>query len=316
MRRILQTETLSVSIRFVATIVAFVLLSSTVAFAQGDAGTGAAPPGAEGTLDFRDMIRAGGAVGLIIILLSVAMVALIVEHAMSIRRGALIPPGLGDTVHKLIGEKRFKQADRECKDQPSFLGRVLSSGLAEVGLGYPSVEKSMESTAHEQSARLFRKIEFLSVIGTIAPMLGLLGTVWGMILAFVEFESKANPQVSELAPGIYKALVTTLLGLGVAVPALTAFAIFRNRIDEFVAEASLTAETAFGDFKRGTARSRGRETGAAASAASAPVKATSAGGAQGVQPRSGRSARPEASQQRQTPPRETPPHNLPDELMG
>ena len=274
-----------------------VLLSSTVAIAQGDAPNGQAvtPTGAEGTLDFRDMIRAGGAVGLIIILFSVAMVALIVEHAMSIRRSALIPPGLGDKAHKLINEKRFKQADKECKAQPSFLGRVLSSGLAEVGLGYPSVEKSMESTAHEQSARLFRKIEFLSVIGTIAPMLGLLGTVWGMILAFVEFESKANPQVSELAPGIYKALVTTLLGLGVAVPALTAFAIFRNRIDEFVAEASLTAETAFGDFKRGTARSHGRE------ATSQP----SVSEAQGGQAGTGRSARLEQPQR-----------NLPDELMG
>lgn len=67
-------------------------------------------------------------------------------------------------------------------------------------------------------------------------MLGLLGTVWGMILAFMEFEQKANPQVSELAPGIYKALVTTLQGLCVAIPALAAFAHFRNRIDQLVAD--------------------------------------------------------------------------------
>ena len=88
------------------------------------------------------------------------------------------------------------------------------------------------------------------MISTIAPMLGLMGTVWGMILAFMEFERKANPQVSELAPGIYKALVTTLFGLVVAIPAIAAFGFFRNRIDELVAQTALTAEQVFANFKR------------------------------------------------------------------
>ena len=173
----------------------------------------------------REMIAAGGFVGYIIIGLSMTMVALIVEHVLSIRRKTLMPPGLAEEVHKLIAEQKFQQASQSCRMNPSYLGRVLGAGLSEVSLGYSNAEKAMEDTGMEQSARLFRKIEYLSVIGTIAPMLGLLGTVWGMILAFVEFESKANPQVSELAPGIYRALVTTLLGLGVAVPALAAFAI-------------------------------------------------------------------------------------------
>ena len=133
---------------------------------------------------------------------------------------------------------------------PALLACAKGEGLAEVPLGYPEVEKSIEESAAEQAARLFRKIEYLSVIGTIAPMLGLLGTVWGMIIAFQEFASKVNPPVSELAPGIYQALVTTLLGLGVAVPALAAFAIFRNRIDELVAESSRMAEHAWAEFKR------------------------------------------------------------------
>ncbi|MED5447403.1 MAG: MotA/TolQ/ExbB proton channel family protein, partial [Planctomycetota bacterium] len=127
-------------------------------------------------------------------------------------------------------------------------------------LGYAAVEKSMEDASAEQSARLFRKIEYRSVIGTIAPMLGLRGTVWGMIVAFQEFATKLNPPVSELAPGIYQALVTTLMGLGVAVPALSAFAIFRNRIDELVAEASLTAEHAWAAFKRASLGLAGGQT--------------------------------------------------------
>jgi biopolymer transport protein ExbB len=239
--------------------VVFVLLSAVCLWIWGAgvawAQEGAAPA-ADSELNLRELFRAGGVIGIIILALSVAMLALIVEHLLSIRRSALLPPGLAEDVHEQIAAGQFKQAEQHCREQPSLLGRVLAAGLAEAGLGYAAIEKSMEDAATEQSARLHRKIEYLSVIGTIAPMLGLLGTVWGMIQAFLEFESKANPQVSELAPGIYKALVTTLLGLGVAVPALASFAIFRNRIDELVAESALTAEQVFADYKRALAARR------------------------------------------------------------
>ncbi len=106
---------------------------------------------------------------------------------------------------------------------------------------------------------LFRKIEYLSVISAIAPMLGLMGTVWGMIVAFGEFTQKANPQPADFAPGISTALVTTLMGLCVAVPALAAFALFRNRIDEYVAETSLLAEQVFQPYKRSAPGRRGAD---------------------------------------------------------
>ncbi len=202
-------------------------------------------------LDVRSLLSAGGTIGLLIVGLSVAMVALIVEHLLSIRRSALMPPGLAEPLHRSISEGQFQAADKLCREQPSYLSDVVSAGLQEVGLGYAAVEKGMEDASAEQAARLYRKIEYLSVIGTLAPMIGLMGTVWGMIQAFSEFASKAVPQPSEFAPGISQALVTTLLGLGVAVPALAAFALFRNRIDEFVAETSLMAEQVFTPYKRG-----------------------------------------------------------------
>jgi len=220
-----------------------------------EAGTSAQPSGPR-QLDLREIIRAGGAVGYVIVGLSIAMVALILEHLLSMRRSVLMPTGLAEEIHKMLAESQFSQASERCRERGGFLGHVLSAGLADVELGYAAIEKSMEDASTEHSARLFRKIEYLNVISTLAPMLGLLGTVWGMINAFLEFESKANPQVSELAPGIYKALITTLLGLGVAVPALAAFAIFRNRIDELVAESSLLAEHVFADYKRGLAAKR------------------------------------------------------------
>jgi biopolymer transport protein ExbB len=219
--------------------------------AQAGPGENSEPaPAKQQDLDLRSLFRAGGVVGMIIIALSVAMVALIVEHLLSIRRAALMPGGLAEEVHRLILQNQFREAEEACQHHPSFLGHVLSCGISEAELDYAAVEKSMEDAATEQSARLFRKIEFLNVIGTLAPMLGLMGTVWGMIQAFHTFQLSANPQVSELAPKISTALVTTLLGLMVAVPALGAFAMFRNRIDELVAESSLMAEHVFADYKR------------------------------------------------------------------
>lgn len=205
---------------------------------------------AESGLSLTQMLKAGGSIGYLIVLLSLVMVALIADHILNIRRATLMPPGLAEEVHRAIAERRIDDAKKHCNELPSYLGRLLHSGLAEMGLGYASIEKAVEDTAVEQSARLFRRIEYLSVIGTLAPMLGLMGTVWGMIQAFLEFEQKANPQVSELAPGIYRALITTLLGLTVAVPSLAAFAIFRNRIDELSAESTLLAEHVFADYRR------------------------------------------------------------------
>ncbi|MCA9049975.1 MAG: MotA/TolQ/ExbB proton channel family protein [Planctomycetaceae bacterium] len=208
-------------------------------------------PAPDGALTVSEMLKAGGIIGYLIVLLSLIMVALIADHLLNIRPTILMPPGLAEEVHRSIAAQDFDQARKLCAEHPSFLARLLDCGLAEIHVSYSAVEKAVEDAAIEQSARLFRRIEYLSVIGTIAPMLGLMGTVWGMIQAFLEFEQKTNPQVSQLAPGIYRALITTLLGLCVAIPSLAAFAILRNRIDEFAAEATLLAEHVFADYRRG-----------------------------------------------------------------
>ena len=236
-------------------VAAFLITSHAVAF-QVQAPADAALQNQTRSLELTEMLRAGGAVGYLIVLLSLIMVALIADHIMNIRRSTIMPPGLAEEVHRCLAERQIDEAKQQCDQHPGFLSRVLHAGLEETGISYNAAEKAMEDAAVEQSARLFRRIEYLSVIGTIAPMLGLMGTVWGMIQAFLEFEQKANPQVSELAPGIYRALITTLLGLGVAVPSLSAFAIFRNRIDELAAEATLLAEHVFADYRRALQKRR------------------------------------------------------------
>ena len=253
-----RTASVSSMLRTLSTPLLTLLVLGTVVgpvFADGDGAAGSAST----DTGFFDLVRTGGLVGGLIFALSLSMVYLMVEHLLSIRRSTLIPSELAEAVHQHLSERKIDDAKQQCSLQPCFLSNVLASGLSVIELGYQDVEKSMEDTATEQAARMFRKIEYLHLIGTLAPMLGLLGTVWGMITAFMEFEAKANPAVSELAPGIYRALVTTMLGLTVAVPAFAGFAIFRNRIDELVAEASLTAEHVFADFRRDQARrDRGR----------------------------------------------------------
>ena len=201
-------------------------------------------------ISIAQMFEDGGTIGYIIVVLSLVMVALAFEHMLTIRRKTLMPDGLQDDIRRLVGQGQIQLAEARCNSSSSFLGYLLAAGLREIELGYSAVEKALEDATAQQAARLMRKIEYLSMISTVAPMLGLMGTVWGMILAFMEFERKANPQVSELAPGIYKALVTTLFGLIVAIPAIALFGFFRNRIDELVAQTALTAEHVFADFKR------------------------------------------------------------------
>jgi biopolymer transport protein ExbB len=127
----------------------------------------------------------------------------------------------------------------------------LASGIAEIEFGWPAVEKALEDSLSEQAARLYRKLEYLSLIGNLAPMLGLLGTVAGMIVAFREVAlSQGTAGAGQLASGIYSALVTTVAGLLIAIPALGAFAIFRNRIDELVSEMAYSAQHVFGPIRR------------------------------------------------------------------
>ncbi len=204
---------------------------------------------------FLDIVFSGGFTGFLIVMLlvalSIGMVALIIEHLLSIRAPVLIPPGLAENVQKQLLSGNAPQADAVCKNSPSFLAFVLQAGIAEVDGGWSAVEKAMEDAAAEQSARLFRKIEYLSVIANIAPMVGLLGTVFGMIFAFQEVAStQGSARAADLATGIYQALVTTVGGLLVAIPALAAFAFFRNRVDQLVAEGAYIAQHVFAPLKR------------------------------------------------------------------
>ena len=228
------------------TIIFVVLLASQSAVAQE-----VEPAASKG---FLQIIFAGGFIGaimmLLLLLLSLTVAYLIFDHLMTIRRKDLMPEGLSEQVRTALISGDVAAAKQACGEKPSFLSFVLMHGISELEFGWNAVEKSVEDALAEQSARLFRKIEYLSVIGNIAPMVGLLGTVIGMIMAFQQVATPGMTNASQLAEGIYQALVTTVGGLIVAIPAIGAFAIFRNRIDQFVAEAAYLSQHVFSPLRR------------------------------------------------------------------
>jgi biopolymer transport protein ExbB len=210
---------------------------------------------------FLEIVFSGGWAGItvmtVLILLSVTALALCAEHLMSLRTAVLMPPGLANHVQQRLTQGDLAGARQACDDRPSFLGFVTKSALAEAEGGWLAVEKALEDSSAEQAARLYRKIEYLAVIANIATMLGLLGTVIGLIMAFHEVAStQGAARPADLASGIYHALVSTVAGLVIAIPSLGAFAVFRNRIDQLVAEAAYAAQHAILPMKRALAARR------------------------------------------------------------
>jgi biopolymer transport protein ExbB len=202
-------------------------------------------------IDMVQMVKHGGIVGYIIIFLSVVALALVIEYAFTIRKSVLIPPKTIIEMTDLIGEKRHHEIANHCGT--SFIGKIVGAGMAEADFGYDSMVKAMEDSGEECGARLTRKIEHLSIIGNITPMLGLLGTVIGMLITFNRiFEASQLTGIVDprhLAGGIFKALVTTVMGLIVAIPSLYAFSLFRNRIDSLIAEVMTVAGNLLSPFK-------------------------------------------------------------------
>jgi len=235
-----------------ATAVIICTLSPAIALAQTSATEAEV---AEAPSSFFAILFSGGITGFIIVMILIALSVysayLIVEQILTVRRNELIPPGLGETVQQALGTGDMRGARQACEDNPSLLSFVLMHGIAELEFGWNAVEKTLEDSLAEQAARMFRKIEYLSVIGNIAPMIGLLGTVIGMILAFQNVAStQGTASAPQLAEGIYQALVTTVGGLIVAIPSIGAFAIFRNRIDQFIAEAAHISQHVFSPLRR------------------------------------------------------------------
>ena len=197
-----------------------------------------------------DVFTKSGAIGILIIVLSVVALAVIIENMVTLKRDKLAPPDLIDEVQALFDEGQYQEAMELCENEPCFFTRIAGAGITKVGHQFEVIEQSISEMGDEESIRLHQKIGWLALIANVAPMMGLLGTVGGMIKAFNVIASsggQANP--AELANGISEALLTTMLGLIVAIPTTASFAFLRNRLVKTVIEVGAGVEDLFERFR-------------------------------------------------------------------
>ena len=167
----------------------------------------------------------GSAVIWLLLAMSVFSIGLIVSMAVANRRETILPDNAIKRVRKSIQSGEYDRAIKMAESDDSFFGRVLG-GLRRSPHGYEAIIRGLEQVADEETTIRFRRIELLNVLGQVSPMIGLFGTVYGMILAFssiVASGGAADPVM--LAGGIGTALTTTFWGLVVAIPALAGYAL-------------------------------------------------------------------------------------------
>ena len=197
-----------------------------------------------------DTFKDAGQIGWLIVALSVVALALVIENFVSLRRDKLAPPELIDEIQALFDEGQYQEAMELCENEPSFFTRICGAGVAKIGHSFEVIEKSLEEMGDEEAIKLHQKIGWLALISNVAPMMGLLGTVGGMIKAFQTIASSAGQaSPAELADGISQALLTTMFGLIVAIPTTGAFAYLRNNLIRSVIEVGAIVEDLFERFR-------------------------------------------------------------------
>lgn len=197
---------------------------------------------AEGKSDLNlfSLLLSGGIFMVPIGFLSVLVATFSVERAISLRRGRVLPKGLVDGLSNLGNRGGFdpRQAYQLCKDYPSASANVIRAMLLKIGRPHSEVEQTVRESSNREANRLYANVRWLTFSAAVAPLLGLLGTVWGMILAFHDTTQlpMGVDKGTYLAEGIYIALVTTLAGLVVAIVGASAAHLFEARIQTLFLE--------------------------------------------------------------------------------
>jgi biopolymer transport protein ExbB len=189
------------------------------------------------------IIEVSGAIGLVLLLLSIYFVATTVRMFMELRPEVFTPLEVLEEGEKLLQARDFTGLYKRFKADTSFFCTVVSAGIAELPNGVSEARDAMERVGEVNTINLEKKISMLAVLGTLGPMIGLLGTLKGMIGAFsVIAMSDTQLKASQVAGNISEALVLTFEGVALSVPAIYFFALFRNRISAYSASAMLDAD--------------------------------------------------------------------------
>jgi biopolymer transport protein ExbB len=197
------------------------VLCSSIAFAE---------EGGAKTQSAWELFQHTGIVGWMMVLCSVSGMALVIEHIVNIRREKLAPTALVQDLEALIAEGSYEEAMDMCEQEGGYVSNLVKAGLVMRNAGYEEVVSNLSMAAEEESFKLMAKISYLSLIGNIGPLLGLLGTVTGMIASFQKIEQMKAPTPKDLASGVYESLVNTTMGLFIGIVFLTAFFIYKNMV--------------------------------------------------------------------------------------
>jgi len=218
---------------------------------EGPAAADASP--AKGSQSFlRWMAEASGPIGIVILAMSFYLIAVVSWMAMEYRRSVAIPERLIRDVSDLLALKQYSEAYQRLSESPSFFGKVLAAGVRKLPSGQAPALRAMELANDDATMAMEHRTTYLATIGTLGPMIGLVGTVYGMILSFrVIATAGASPQASQLAAGISTALFATLEGIALSIPAIFFHALFRNRIARLSLEVALASETILEQFGPG-----------------------------------------------------------------
>lgn len=199
--------------------------------------------GHQHTSTFWWFIYSSGVIGLFILILSIYFIATVVRLFIELRMTVAAPPEEVAQCEQLLAEKNFQGIYDVTSNSPSYFARLVSSGIAELPAGLPEARELMDREAEAETVDMERKISMLAVIGSLGPMIGLIGTLKGMIASFaVIATSDTQLKASEVAGGISEALLLTFEGVALAVPAIFFFAYFRNRVMHMSVETLLLAD--------------------------------------------------------------------------
>jgi biopolymer transport protein ExbB len=184
--------------------------------------------------------------------MSFYLFALVFWMALRYRTAEAMPRPLIREVEDLLEHKRYSEAYHRLVSDGSLLARVLAAGVRKLPSGLPIAQRAMELANEDATMEMEHRTTYLATVGTLGPMIGLVGTVYGMIIAFRVIASEgSSPQASQLAAGISTALFSTLLGIGISIPAIFFYSMFRNRIARLSLEIAISAEPLLGRFAPG-----------------------------------------------------------------
>jgi len=224
---------------------ALILFAARNGFAQSGAGSATPAPAAKPSsfgLVFSIIAENIDPIFIVIVILSITGVTLIIQGFIQNRLSVFMPIETTNLIREMIAQRRFRDLLEYTETDPGFVSQAMNRALKRAP-HFEAMKEAMETSVSEQTAERFRKIEYLNIIGNLGPLLGLLGTVLGMIDAFEQMNlAGGSYKPADLAGGISMALCHTFLGLLLAVPCLAAFGVLRTMVDRLTIRGALEAE--------------------------------------------------------------------------